>query len=168
MPRPSKEICTTHGLDYDKVIKQDFKSDVESLSNFSDISIAASAAITAYARIHMSSIKIDILNKGGNIYYMDTDSIVCDVELEADLIGIELGKFKLEHLVEKAYFISNKTYCLILKNGDFAIKSKGVFSKDLIPFEFKNMHYNNTNIKTSLLLSPVPLVGTGERVCDFF
>lgn len=43
----------------------------------------------------MSKVKLDILNKGGNIYYTDTDSLVTDIELKKDLIGKEKGKFKL-------------------------------------------------------------------------
>lgn len=147
IPRPSQEICIDHGKDYNKVLKQEFKSDIENVDNFSDVSIAISAMITAYARIYMNSIKLDILNKGGNIYYTDTDSIVCDIELDNEKIGIELGKFKLEHFVKKAYFISNKTYCLILENGNYVIKSKGVLNNDLTPKDFEDMYYNKTNIK---------------------
>jgi hypothetical protein len=39
-------------------------------------SIVISAAITAYAIIYMSKIKLDIIKNGGELYYSDTDSII--------------------------------------------------------------------------------------------
>jgi len=65
----------------------------------------------------MSKIKLDILNKGGYIYYTDTDSIVTDIPLDESLIGPNLGQFKLEYEIKKGYFISAKTYCLVLKDN---------------------------------------------------
>lgn len=56
-----------------------------------------------------------MLDLGGNIYYSDTDSIVTDIQLPAEYVDEkEIGKLKLEYLVDKGYFISGKTYCLIL------------------------------------------------------
>ena len=48
----------------------------------------------------MNKIKLDVLNKGGSIYYTDTDSIVTDIKLDESVVGKDLGKFKLEHEVE--------------------------------------------------------------------
>ena len=47
--------------------------------------------------------------------YMDTDSIVTDIELPEHLVGKGLGQFKLEYDIKEAYFISSKTYCLVFK-----------------------------------------------------
>ena len=74
----------------------------------------------------MNKIKLKILKKGGVAYYQDTDSIICDILLEDELVGDEIGKFKLEHEIKKGYFISSKTYCLVRKDGKVIIKSKGV------------------------------------------
>lgn len=77
-------------------------------------SIAITAVVTAYARIHMSKLKLYILSKSGSIYYTDTNSIVTNIELDEHLVDKnELGKLKLEHKVKKGIFITNKTYCLI-------------------------------------------------------
>jgi len=132
-PKISKVVCEMHGLDYAEVLKE-VKSEVN-LDNqsgsdkFNDVSIVISAAITAYARIYMSKVKLDILNKGGNIYYTDTDSIVTDIPLNN--VGNKLGEFKLEHKVKKGYFVSAKTYGLILENNKTLCKSKGVVENGL-------------------------------------
>jgi hypothetical protein len=98
-PRVSKHVCESHGYDYLKVL-QETGSVYNKELEFSDVSLVISAAITSYARIYMSKIKLDILNKGGNIYYTDTDSIVSDIPLNEDLIGKDLGQFKLEYEVK--------------------------------------------------------------------
>jgi len=129
--QPSKETCLSYNLDYEKVIRQDYKWGMESSNDFTDVSIVISAMITSYARIYMNKIKLDILNKGGQIYYMDTDSIVTNIQLPNHIVGIELGKFKLEYKIKKAYFISNKTYCLLSNEDKVIIKFKGVINDKL-------------------------------------
>ena len=58
-------------------------------------SIAIASAITAYARVFMSQFKN---NPYIELYYTDTDSIFIKGELPNDMIGTELGKFKLENI----------------------------------------------------------------------
>ena len=79
--------------------------------------MSTAAAVTSYARLFMSKVKLDILNKGGHIYYTDTDSIVTDIPLEESLVGPKLGQFKLEYEIKEGYFISAKIYCLVLKDN---------------------------------------------------
>ena len=115
--------------------------------SFKDVSIATAAFVTSYARICINKFKLEILEKGGNIYYSDTDSLVLDKkDLNPNWIGDELGKFKLEYDIKEAYFISNKTYCLILKNGESVIKTKGVINSSITVEHFKTMYWNNTNV----------------------
>lgn len=80
-----------------------------------NVSLPISAAVTAYGRIHISKIKLDILNNyKGNIYYSDTDSIVTNVKLKNEHVSpTQIGLLKLEHEISSAYFISGKTYCFI-------------------------------------------------------
>jgi hypothetical protein len=125
-------------------------SDNEKLNEFKDVSLTTAAVVTAYARIYMSKIKLDILNKGGNVYYTDTDSIVTDITLDDKLVGNGLGQFKLEHKVKEGYFISNKTYCLQLFEKfydkyldewrDYIIKSKSVDRESLKVNDFINLY----------------------------
>jgi DNA polymerase elongation subunit (family B) len=99
--------------------------------DFSNVSVAISSAITSYARIYMNNIKLNILKRGGNIYYTDTDSIVTDIKLENKYVGKSLGQFKLEHEILLGYFISSKTYCLLTKDYKTVIKAKSASSESL-------------------------------------
>ena len=65
---------------------------------------------------------MDVLNKGGCVYYTDTDSIVTDVPLDKNFIGKEIGKFKLEYDINEAFFINTKTYCLVTNKGMLLLK----------------------------------------------
>jgi hypothetical protein len=103
-----RDICLDHDIDYIKVQNLTPKKDVERLNEFKDVSLTTAAAVTAYARVYMSKLKKDmsklkkdILNRGGNIYYTDTDSIVTDIPLDDSLVGEGLGMFKLEYKIEK-------------------------------------------------------------------
>jgi hypothetical protein len=118
-PKISKEICESHDLDYYKVLKAN--SNVEESKQIKDVSLSTAAAVTSYARIFMSKVKLDILNKGGNIYYTDTDSIVTDIPLNESLVGPNLGQFKLEYEIKEGYFNSAKTYCLVLKDNSLIV-----------------------------------------------
>lgn len=147
-PDISKEICESHGKDYFKVYTSSKgKTDMENDKEFRDVSITTAAAITSYARIYMSKIKLDILNKGGNIYYTDTDSIVTDIPLDSNLVGNKLGQFKLVDEIKEAYFITSKTYCLILKNKNksIVIKVKGAYNGSLSLSDFKEL-YNGFSV----------------------
>lgn len=127
------------------------------MDNFDDVSISTAAMILSYSRIFMSKIKLDILKRGGNIYYTDTDSIVTDIELGENLVGNGLGQFKLEYEIKEGYFMSNKTYCLLLKKPIknkktseleyLVIKSKGVLNNSLSIGDFMDMYYLDKNIK---------------------
>ena len=95
-----------------------------------NVNISIAAAISAYARIHMSQFK----NNKYNLYYSDTDSIFIDQPLEDSFINsTELGKMKLEGVYNKALFLAPKVYGL--KNTasqlEEIIKIKGL-NKDAI------------------------------------
>ena len=110
------DVIKSHNLDIVKL--SNVHTDRESAS-IDGTSVVISAAVTAYARIYMSKLKLDILSKKGNIYYKDTDSIVCDIKLDNNIVDPNLlGKLKLEHIVKKGIFISGKTYLLVLNEID--------------------------------------------------
>ena len=73
----------------------------------------------------MAKAKLDILARGGKIYY--TDSLVTDIPLSPDLIGKDIGLFRFEYRAKRSYFISGKTYCLVLIDETTLIKAKGVW-----------------------------------------
>jgi hypothetical protein len=115
-----------------------------------NVSIAVAAAITAYARIHMSQFKN---NPSYNLYY--TDSVYIDKPLPTDLINSKiLGKMKLENILTDAIFLAPKLYCLETEDGEVIYKVKGL-SQDIeltmndfeqlpTPYSFKDFYYFKT------------------------
>lgn len=95
-------------------------------------------------------LKLDILSKGGKIYYTDTDSIVTDTELDTKQVNEnEIGKLKLEQNINKGIFISGKLYWICNDKGEFIIRAKGVKSKSLSYSDFVNL-YKDNNINTAI------------------
>src|SRR5947209_7997229 len=109
-------------------------------NEFHDVSIAIASAVTSYSRIYMNQIKLDILSKGGSIYYTDTDSIVTNIKLPSSMIGNEIGMFKLEHEICEGYFIGCKTYSMKTSNEGVIIKSKGAHKSDLCYKDFNVLY----------------------------
>ena len=103
----------------------------------SNVSIAA--AITGWALIKLSR----VLNiKDNKLIYSDTDSAFLEKKLDDSLISeTEIGKFKLENVMNEAIFISPKFYAFKNEKGDVIIKSKGV-AKDKIRYEDLEDLYN--------------------------
>lgn len=85
--------------------------------------VALAAAITGYSRIQINEYKNHIHNLGGKVAYSDTDSIVCNVKLDDDLVsGTKLGLMKLEREPIRGYFVAPKLYIQIYKDyktGEF-------------------------------------------------
>jgi len=151
LPSVDPSLCKSLGIDMVKLINK-FNIPDESVSGYKDVSISVSAAVTSYGRIHMSKLKLAILDQGANIYYSDTDSIITDKALDTNLVDANiLGKLKLEHKVSKGYFISSKTYALVLEDGSTVFKAKGLNSLSLTLNDYINMlkgELITTGIKT--------------------
>ena len=64
-------------------------------------SVAIASAITAYSRVYMSVFKN---NPNFKLYYSDTDSLFVDKYLNDELVGQELGQFKLENEFKEIVF----------------------------------------------------------------
>jgi len=115
--------------------------------------LTISAMITSYGSILMNP----FLNNPDNpCYYTDTDSLFLKYPLEAKYVGTELGKFSFKGKALRAYFISSKTYCLIMEDGSVIIKSKGLNNKLLNENHFKellsgkNVYIDTSKIFTNL------------------
>lgn len=117
----------------------------ENTSDDRNVSVAISAAITAYSRIHMSQFKN---NPEINLYYTDTDSIYTDSDINKYLINSKiLGLLKLENICKKAIFLGPKLYCLITESGQFIHKVKGLNQNIDINFnDFKKLLTKNSII----------------------
>jgi hypothetical protein len=125
----------------------DLDSLFNNMTNF-NISISISAAITAYARIHMSEFKNPNLTFF-NLFYSDTDSIVIDHPLPNDMVSNELGKMKLEKIFKEAVFIGPKVYGGITEDSKETIKAKGYKNKD----QFTHEQIKFKTLKSLLTLS---------------
>ena len=147
------DICMEHGVDYIKTLLNNNNLNIENnIDVFQDVSIIVAVMITSYARVFMLKLMSKVINEGGSIYYTDTDSLVTDIPLEninPDLVGSGLGQFKLEYVIKEAYFISNKTYCLVLLDNTTIIKCKGVNKNSITVEDFKSMYYSHKNIFAS-------------------
>jgi len=86
--------------------------------------------ITSWARIWLYEKIQEVIKKGGKVYYCDTDSIICDVELET---GKQLGQLKLEGVSEFVGY-APKTYVF-----DAKIKIKGIRRANAIKNEYREM-----------------------------
>lgn len=110
-----------------------------------NVSIVIAAAITAYARIHMSQFKN---NSNYNLYYSDTDSIYIDKPLNKSLVNNKvLGLMKLENVLNKAIFLAPKMYYFETIEGDIVYKVKGLKHE----VELTKLDFENLLIKQSIL-----------------
>ena len=84
-------------------------------------SIIASA-ITSYGRIYMSQFKN---MKDNSLLYTDTDSLFMENPLPDELVGPNLGQFKLEHVCKAYWAINPKVYLLLTKDDNIIHKTAG-------------------------------------------
>lgn len=90
--------------------------------NIIDTSLPLAIFTTAYARIYMSKFKIKYAEY---LYYSDTDSLVSSCQLPKELVGSNIGQFKLEYRVKQGIFLAPKVYGLLLEDGTEIIRIKG-------------------------------------------
>ena len=96
--------------------------DENSTSKYTSVHIAA--FVTAYARIRLYEGMEEIISKGGEIYYTDTDCLVTDGILAC---GKELGDWDLENEseIKEGVFLFPKFYSYITED-DLVQKHKGL------------------------------------------
>lgn len=99
--------------------------EVESEIKAEYIQVQVASYVTSYARL----VLLDALRKAsinGNVYYCDTDSLVTDQPLPADLIDeYRLGAWALEAKPQKALFLRPKVYAEVLEKKT-NVKFKGI------------------------------------------
>lgn len=91
--------------------------------------------------------------KDCNLYY--TDSIVIDKPLNNNLVGKELGKYKLEYEINEGIFLCPKVYAIKVLNEKSepieVIKIKGVNIDKIIIDNNKKNPTSFDNLKTLLI-----------------
>ena len=126
-------------------IKKDIQNMLYGNLEIHNVNVAIAAAITSYARIHMSQFKN---NPNFKLYYSDTDSIYIDRPLPPKFISnTELGKLKLENVLSDAIFLAPKVYYLETEDSKTIYKVKGL--KHII--ELNKVDFENLLFKQSIL-----------------
>jgi len=139
LPGPNKNITNEFNIELQDALN--LVGGVDKQTFIKNISIPVASAVTSYARIYMSKVKLDILSKGGKIFYSDTDSIITDIEMDKEYVDQkQIGKFKLEYFIDKAIMPSPKVYILKLKDNKFIKKVKGGISKNLTIENYKRLY----------------------------
>ena len=91
------------------------------------IQVQVASYVTSRARLVLLKALRDVVNRGGNVYYCDTDSIVCDIELDPSMVdGSKLGFWDLEGRPVKGLFIRPKVYTEVYEDEKETVKFKGV------------------------------------------
>lgn len=81
------------------------------------------------------------------MYYSDTDSLFLSKELDLNLIGKELGQFKLEHFFKEIVFLSAKCYAGLTVDGNYICKIKGYKNANDISFDvLKSLLKENSSL----------------------
>ncbi len=89
------------------------------------VQVQVAAYVTSYARLVLLEALRTQATKG-QVYYCDTDSMVCSSPLPDSLVDpVRLGAWDVEHHIEEAIFLQPKVY-MFRENGTDNIKFKGV------------------------------------------
>ena len=137
--------------------------------NVKDFNVAVAAAISSYARIKLHNLLTDIKKVGGEVYYCDTDSVICNINLKDypelqqkhqwDGNGEELGSLKNEcdEVVEK------KLKQLFPNDPE---KRKKIF-EEMLEKENGNLSFDNgviTGCKQYALYKDIEIDGKTHRI----
>ena len=108
-------------LDY-KPLGSDIYTKKETYFHDRRINPILAVFVTAYARHILFTGIENIIKKGGNVYYADTDAIITDTKLDEKMVSdTELGKWCLEEEIEEYIGIDAKLYIC-----DNKVKAKGI------------------------------------------
>ena len=87
--------------------------------------VAAGAYVTAYSRLRLLEGLERALEKQGEIYYCDTDSIMTNVRLD-EMQGSELGAWQHEYTFQDLEIVLPKVYRATTEKGDVLYRCKGL------------------------------------------
>lgn len=176
------KISNKNSKDHIKYLKKFKLKNTSVIGNYelneviSDIDIdrnyAIASAITSYGRIRLYEIYLDIINKGFNIYYSDTDSVFTNMCMEdyPDLIDKYnlntniLGGLKNETIpsCNDGYIIGNKKYVFtnkqhnIIKTSFNGVMYNNDFDDNNFSDDFKKLSiYDKNNIIKEKLIMDI-------------
>ena len=98
-----------------------------------------SVFVTSYARIELAKQLHRLEERGAEIYYCDTDSIVTNLEIDSIYRDQkEYGKWALERKISEGIFILPKLYAELEENGNEVLKSKGIVKEHMKSVIFRD------------------------------
>ena len=113
-----------------KTLQGELKTNLDNGRETHNVNISIAAAVTAYARIHMSQFKNR--PKLPRLYYSDTDSLYFDGPLPSEFVDpTRLGALKLEGIYDEAVFLAPKVYALRNQDEEI-IKIKGLNRESIL------------------------------------
>lgn len=110
------------------------------------IQVQVAAYVTSRARLVLLKALKDIVDRGGNVYYCDTDSIVCDIPMNENFVDdSKIGFWALEGKPLQGLFLRPKVYTEIYENEEPTIKFKGVSkeTQDQLNYDFYEEMYKD-------------------------
>lgn len=110
------------------------------------IQVQVASYVTSRARLVLLRGLRDILERGGEVYYCDTDSIVSDIPMSDHVVdGSKLGYWDLEGTPIKGLFLRPKVYTELFEEKKPTIKFKGVSreTQEELDFEFYEQMYDD-------------------------
>lgn len=134
--------------DYRKVGKYDFYTITDKIKP-ACANVGIASMVTSYARIELYKLLKDIKEAGGNIYYMDTDSVITDYNIyeNKEMIdkwirsgGEKLGELTNETKQHKGYY----TELITLGNKMYALRNEKLEKENKrIVLKLKGININN-------------------------
>lgn len=108
--------------------------------NFKKRNIAMAAVIASKARIKLAAAVLEVKKSGGEVYYMDTDSIFAGYK--TNNLNKKYGEVCWSKIFEDAVFISNKFYFI---KGE-KMKLKGISDNEYTFEDIKKKFFNDEDI----------------------
>lgn len=108
------------------------------------IQVQVASYVTSYARLEILK-ALKAQHKKGEVYYCDTDSIVCDTEMSADMIdNVKLGYWGLESVLTRGLFLQPKVYAEEYPDeSNFKFKGISKQRQKLFDFDFYENIYKH-------------------------
>jgi hypothetical protein len=130
---------------FDKIV-YDMAQVTEEYAPFHQNTIIA-AYVTSYARVHLFNLMHSIVERGGEIIYCDTDSVIYRGSF--DLVTSDsLGGVKIEQKIKLAEILGAKYYRTVQTDGTISYVCKGVpKEKQEAMFKGKRIAYFNRPIR---------------------
>ena len=113
------------------------------------IQVAVASYVTSRARLVLLKALKDIEKRGGTVYYCDTDSVVTDIPLSAELVdSSKLGFWDLESEPISGLFLRPKVYTELFEGKNPTIKFKGISKDTQNELDFAFYEYLYEELKT--------------------